>query len=108
MRARGASSGKAGRGVVRRHRFAMIRRMLLRIAGFCRPNPVAITVFGREVLAYPGESLAAALIAAGITHFGEGRLAFCHMGVCQQCLVRVDARLVQACLTPVAAGQVVT
>lgn len=80
----------------------MIRCMSLRIAGFWRPNPVAITVLGREVLAYPGESLAAALIAAGIT-----RTAFCHMGVCQQCLVRVDGRLVQACLTPVAAGQVV-
>ncbi len=84
--------------------------MLLRIAGLCRPAPVAITVFGHVVLAYPGESLAASLIAAGITRFGEGispRLAFCHMGVCQQCLVRVDGRLVQACLTPVAAGQVV-
>jgi predicted molibdopterin-dependent oxidoreductase YjgC len=27
------------------------------------------------------------------------------MGVCQQCLLRLDGRLVQACLTPVAAGQ---
>ncbi|WP_431284260.1 (2Fe-2S)-binding protein [Humitalea sp. 24SJ18S-53] len=88
--------------------------MLLRIEGLNRPAPVAITVFGREVQAYPGESLAAALIAAGELRFGDGlspdrpRLAFCHMGVCQQCLVRVGGRLVQACLTPVAAGQVIT
>ena len=57
---------------------------------------------------------AAALIAAGHWRFGEGedptrpRTAFCMMGVCQQCLLRVDGRLVQACLTPVVAGQQVT
>jgi predicted molibdopterin-dependent oxidoreductase YjgC len=29
------------------------------------------------------------------------------MGTCQQCLVRVDGRLAQACITPVRAGMVV-
>jgi predicted molibdopterin-dependent oxidoreductase YjgC len=88
--------------------------MDLRIAGVARPPPVTITVHGRAVAAHAGESLAAALIAAGLWRFGEGedptrpRTAFCMMGVCQQCLLRVDSRLVQACLTPVAAGQVVT
>lgn len=88
--------------------------MDLRIAGIPRPAAVTITVRGRTVLAHPGESLAAALIAAGLWRFGEGddpvrpRSAFCMMGVCQQCLLRIDGRLVQACLTPVAAGQVVT
>lgn len=79
-----------------------------------RPAAVTITVEGQPVAAHPGESLAAALIAAGLWRFGEGedtarpRTAFCMMGVCQQCLLRLDGRLVQACLTPVAAGQEVT
>jgi predicted molibdopterin-dependent oxidoreductase YjgC len=85
-----------------------------RIAAFARPAPVTITVRGRPVVAHPGESLAAALIAAGLWRFGEGedparpRTPVCMMGVCQQCLLRVDGRLVQACLTPVVASQVVT
>jgi sarcosine oxidase subunit alpha len=88
--------------------------MDLRIAGIARPPPVTITAFGRDISAHPGESIAAALIAAGHWRFGEGedparpRTAFCMMGVCQQCLLRVDGRLVQACLTPIVAGQVVT
>jgi predicted molibdopterin-dependent oxidoreductase YjgC len=88
--------------------------MKLRITKFQRPAPVSITVEGQKVTAHPGESLAAALIAAGLWRFGEGedparpRTAFCMMGVCQQCLLRLDGRLVQACLTPVAAGQEVT
>ena len=82
----------------------MFMGMSLRSIGFMRNPPVAITVFGREVAAHPGESLAAALIAADVREF----VAFCHMGVCQQCLVRVNGRLVQACLTPVAAGMVVS
>lgn len=88
--------------------------MDLRIAGIARPDAVAIRVQGRDVVAHPGESLAAALIADGVWRFGEGddadrpRTAFCMMGVCQQCLLRVDGRVVQACLTPVVAGQVVT
>ena len=82
----------------------MLPGMSLRSVGFIRNPPVAITVFGREVAAHPGESLAAALIAAEVRDFG----AVCHMGVGQQCLIRVDGRLVQACLTPVTAGMVVT
>lgn len=88
--------------------------MDLRIAGVARPDAVTITVRGAPLRAHPGESLAAALIAAGLWRFGEGddaarpRTAVCMMGVCQQCLLRVDGRLVQACLMPVAAGQVVT
>jgi succinate dehydrogenase/fumarate reductase-like Fe-S protein len=88
--------------------------MCLRIANVARPAPVTITVAGVPIVAHPGESLAAALIAAGHWRFGEGedptrpRTAFCMMGVCQQCLLCVDGRLVQACLTPVVAGQQVT
>ncbi len=77
--------------------------MSLRMPGFSRPPAVSITAFGREVAAHPGESLAAVLVAAEAANF----IAVCHMGVCQQCLVRVDGKLVQACLTPVVAGMVV-
>ena len=86
------------------HAIAMFMGMSLRSIGFMRNPPVAITVFGREVAAHPGDSLAAALNAADVRAF----VASCHMGVCQQCLVRVNGRLVQACLTPVAAGMVVS
>ncbi|BDG75159.1 (2Fe-2S)-binding protein [Roseomonas fluvialis] len=88
--------------------------MDLRISGVARPAAVTIMVGGNPVRAHAGESLAAALIAEGLWRFGEGddparpRTTFCMMGVCQQCLLRVDGRLVQACLTPVVAGQVVT
>ncbi len=82
----------------------MLLGMSLRTRGFARNPAVSITVFGQEVAAHPGESLAAALIAAEVRDF----VAVCHMGVCQQCLVRVDGRLAQACLTPVVAGMVVS
>ena len=52
-----------------------------------------------------GESLAAALVGAGIAGFretrtGETRNVFCGMGICQDCLVEVDGRPNQrACMT---------
>ncbi len=50
---------------------------------------------GRPIAARPGQSLAAALIAAGErglrqTAGGELRGVFCGMGVCQECLVEID------------------
>jgi sarcosine oxidase subunit alpha len=86
----------------------------LRIKGVVRPAPVAFTFEGAALSAPAGESLAAALLARGIRRLGEGadparpRAALCLMGVCQQCLVRVDGRLAQACLVPVREGMTVT
>lgn len=86
----------------------------LRIAGIVRPDAVPFTFNGTTLHAPAGESVAAALLAAGIRRLGEGldparpRAALCMMGVCQQCLVRVEGRLAQACLVPVRAGLVVT
>jgi predicted molibdopterin-dependent oxidoreductase YjgC len=86
----------------------------LRIAGIARPAPVAFTFDGEPMMAPEGEALAVALLASGIRRLGEGldpgrpRVALCLMGVCQQCLVRVEGRLVQSCITPVRAGLVVT
>jgi sarcosine oxidase subunit alpha len=83
----------------------------LRIEGIKRPAEVEFAWEGRTLRAPAGESLAAALMATGIRRLGEGpgapRAAFCMMGVCQQCLVRVDGRLAQSCLVPVRAGMTV-
>jgi sarcosine oxidase subunit alpha len=82
----------------------------LRIAGIARPPEVEFRWRGETLRAPVGESLAAALLAAGVRRLGEGpgaaRSLFCMMGTCQQCLVRVDGRLAQACLVPVRAGLV--
>ena len=68
----------------------------------------------REVSFEPGQSLAAALTAAGITALrqtrrdGPGRGLFCGMGVCQDCLVVVDGEPNQrACMTKARHGQTV-
>ncbi|MCW6511473.1 FAD-dependent oxidoreductase [Lichenifustis flavocetrariae] len=64
-----------------------------------------LTLDGVSLPAVPGESVAAALLAAGILAQGTGkdgsaRGFFCGMGVCHDCLVMVDGRAGQrACLT---------
>src|SRR5882672_12626237 len=71
---------------------------------------VRIRFDGSELLALPGETIAAALAAAGITavrtaRSGAPRGPFCGMGVCFDCLVTVDGRPNQrSCLTKVEAG----
>jgi D-hydroxyproline dehydrogenase subunit gamma len=75
-----------------------------------RGATVAIAVDGATIEAQAGEMLAATLLAAGNVglrrspNAGTPRGAFCLMGVCQECLVRVDGRQRQACLTVVAQG----
>jgi aerobic-type carbon monoxide dehydrogenase small subunit (CoxS/CutS family) len=78
-----------------------------------RTDPPDCTILwdGREVPAKAGESLAAALLAAGITTFrttpvgAAPRGPFCMMGACYDCLVTLEGEEnVQACLTPVRAG----
>ena len=62
------------------------------------------------VPAIEGETLAAALTAAGVTALrrarnGEARGVFCGMGVCHECLVTVDGRPAQrACMIPAREG----
>ena len=79
-----------------------------------RETPMTITVNGRPVKAYPGESIAAALMAAGQRVFRQTPLGrsphgfFCGMGVCFDCLVTVDgAPNVRSCMTQVYPGCVV-
>ena len=83
----------------------------MRIAGgVAVPATVEITVDGRAISALPGESLATALLVAGVTIFRTSPRAamprgpFCFMGICQECLVSVDGRLVPACQEPVREG----
>ena len=70
--------------------------MAQRIKGVERETPVTITVNGQPVKAYAGESIAAALLAAGYRAFrrteasGAPRGFFCGMGICFDCLVTVD------------------
>ena len=66
---------------------------------------------GREVSAREGDTIAAALLAAGITHTREtpvshsARAPFCMMGSCFECRVEVDGEHnVQACMRPVEPG----
>ena len=61
-----------------------------------RATPVRIVFEGEEITAAAGQSLAAALLAAGVRHFrttpvgGVPRGPYCMMGVCFDCLVVVD------------------
>jgi sarcosine oxidase subunit alpha len=76
-----------------------------------RGAPVALTVNGKPVKAFTGETIASVLLSEGIFTFhrspkaGEPRGIYCGMGVCFECLVTVNGvHAVQACLTPVAEG----
>lgn len=72
---------------------------------------VTLLVEGRAVPARDGESLALALLEAGIVAFretpvsGAPRAPLCLMGVCFDCLLQVDGRPnVQACMVRVRDG----
>ncbi len=76
-----------------------------------RGRPVRINVDGKTIEAYEGETVAAALLSAGIHTFRlsqkhkEPRGLFCGMGVCYECLVTVDGvHAIRACLTQVTEG----
>ncbi|TDC06578.1 (2Fe-2S)-binding protein [Nonomuraea longispora] len=74
-----------------------------------------ITVDGRSVPVVPGQTIGAALHAAGVrswrsTRFGgRPRGLFCGIGVCFDCLVSVNGRAPErACLLEAAPGDEVT
>jgi D-hydroxyproline dehydrogenase subunit gamma len=74
---------------------------------------IELTVDGEPLRATCGQSIAAALLAAGRAVLrespsGQPRGVYCGIGVCQECRVRADGRTVRACVTPVAAGMQVT
>lgn len=72
---------------------------------------VEILVEGQRVLARHGDTLAAALLKAGMVPFrrtpvaDKPRAPLCLMGVCFDCLVEVDdVQNVQSCMVQVHAG----
>ena len=61
-------------------------------------------LMGRTISFRRGETIAAALQAAGILTYGLDALGnetrcFCGIGACQCCLVRVDGVVREACIT---------
>lgn len=81
----------------------------LRIAG-TRTTAVTIWVNGKPVEAFPGETVATALLAHGHRILRRSprsrrpRGVFCAMGICQECVLDVDGRLRTSCTTPVREG----
>lgn len=73
-----------------------------------RPAPISIEVNGLPVACHPGETVATALLAAGVVIFrrtpaGAPRAPVCNMGVCFDCIVTIDGRPgVRSCMTRVA------
>lgn len=82
--------------------------------GLERGPAVLLTLDGRDVTAYTGESVAALLLAEGhiatrLTQGGEPRGIFCGMGVCFDCLVVVDGvPNSRACVTWVREGMAIS
>ena len=82
--------------------------------GITRQQPFNIYVNGQETRAYPGETLATVLLAAGWKMFrhtslsGEARGMFCGMGLCFDCLVTVNGQPnVRACSTAAQPGDMI-
>ena len=74
-------------------------------------DTIAFTLNGARTTARAGDTVAAALLAAGVTYCrttpvsGAKRAPYCMMGVCFECLVPIDGvGNRQACLIPVSAG----
>lgn len=79
-----------------------------------RGKPVNITVDGKPIEAFQGETVAAAMLAAGIRTFNKShkhkqpRSLYCGMGVCYECLVTINGVHAQrACVTQVEEGMVI-
>ena len=72
---------------------------------------VPLTIDGAPFVARAGDTVAAALLAAGVQVFrttpvsAAPRGPYCLMGTCFECLVEIDGEPNrQACMTPVAPG----
>lgn len=82
----------------------------LRLAPVSAQQRVTIRFNGDEVEARLGETISSALLAAGCrtlrySRTGSPRGMLCGMGVCCECLVKVDGRpFVKACQTYVKPG----
>ena len=82
----------------------------LRIGSVQRGKKITLTVDGKPVTAYEGETVHAALVASGIQILGttrkshQNRGILCGMGICYQCRVEINGIPDQrACMTQVKA-----
>lgn len=82
--------------------------------GISRGRKVELVVDGVVLPAFEGESVAAALLAAGrrglrvTPRHGDRRGMYCGIGLCFECVMVVDGEpSVRTCLTPVRQGLVV-
>lgn len=88
-------------------------RSLRSDAAVHRGSSLRFLMDGQGVEAFAGESVAAALLAAGWREIrqsprnGAPRGAFCFMGSCQECVVWVGERKLPSCQVPVSEGLVV-
>jgi len=82
----------------------------IRIDSLKRGRKIVFSVNGRSTTAHIGETIHAALIAAGYRQFRKSKThqprgVFCGMGVCYECLVTVNnGSTQQACVTLVEEG----
>jgi predicted molibdopterin-dependent oxidoreductase YjgC len=87
-------------------------RSTLRVEnGVGREPPFTFTLDGNDITAFPGETIAAALLAIGHRSLrrteksDRPRGIFCGMGVCFDCLVTIGGRThLRACLTQAEPG----
>lgn len=75
-----------------------------------RGMPIQFYFNGEPITAYEGETIGMALWAAGKQALrtspkrGEVRGVFCGIGVCQECIVLIEGRRRESCLTVVREG----
>ena len=84
------------------------------VLNFKRGQKLTFTFNGRQIEAFEGETIAAALHAAGVWQYSESerlerpRGLFCAIGHCSSCLMTVDGmENVRTCVMPVKSGMVV-
>jgi aerobic-type carbon monoxide dehydrogenase small subunit (CoxS/CutS family) len=84
------------------------------VEGVARGAPFRLTLDGEPVEAFPGETIATALLAADrriarrTAHRGAPRGVFCAIGICHDCRMIVDGEPnVRTCLVPARPGMVV-
>ena len=82
--------------------------------GIKRGKPFFITIDGEKVVAYPGETVAGAMLSGGKMRFGNScqknspRGVYCGIGICYSCLVTINTIPSQrACQTRAEAEMVI-
>ena len=74
---------------------------------------IRLTVDGRELRCSPGQTVAGALLSAGMYCLRRSpnghtpRGPFCMMGACQECAIRIDGTIRRACQTDAVDGMTV-